>query len=155
MAILVGSLSTGAAHAGEPATSGYPAGGDEPATVGYPVEGGDPPTQITVAYPWIQVPAFTTVGIASFMCPADYPYLENRDYAPFGTTLTPGVKVFQAHPEPWPIGVYIGGHDQDGQGYTIGTTGAHDSAANWTWFDWQFQVVLHCVSTPELGYRYS
>jgi len=137
VAMLVGVLPTGTAQA---ATTGF----------GY-----DPTVATVVVNQWITVQPFHLVPIPAYECPSDYPYLQNRDYAPFGTTLVPGVEINQNHPEPWPIGVYIGGHHIRDDGYVTGTTGNLDNATNWAWFDWSFQVILHCVNDPALGYKYT
>lgn len=103
--------------------------------------------------------------VPAYMCPRERPYLENKNYAPFGTTLPRGVSVNQER-EPWPIGVSITrvatkgvhkGHYGDAYGnrkWALGTLSDQwSSATNWTGGDQWYQVVLHCTSNLAEAYE--
>jgi hypothetical protein len=98
-------------------------------------------------------------------CPDSHPFLENRSYAPFGTSLPRGVSVNQER-DPWPIGVSItavkvvgtgrgSGYNQNA--WVLGTAShpslGWSSATNWTGGDQWYQVVLHCSTSQDDGYH--
>lgn len=89
--------------------------------------------------------------IPAFQCPADYPYLVNRNYAPAGTTLINGVEVLQSS-SPWAIGVHIGlasitPRDPDRKIYHKGILDhwSAGSATNWALTDARYILRLHCT----------
>jgi hypothetical protein len=98
-------------------------------------------------------------NVPAYRCPASHPYLENRNYAPFGTSLIPGVSIVQER-DPWPIGVSITlatPASDTGEMYppAVGIKGGagNASATNWTFGSASYQVVLHCTADPALGYK--
>ena len=91
-------------------------------------------------------------------CPASHPFLEKRNYAPFGTALIPGVEIVQER-DPWPIGVSITlaePADDPNTRYPnaigIKPGAGNGSATNWTFGRASYQVVLHCTADASLGY---
>ena len=95
--------------------------------------------------------------VPSYTCPPGegYKYLENRAYAPAGTSLAHGVEIRQER-EPWPVGVSItGAKGIDGdRSLAHGTpdSAIRASATNWALGNNWYQVVLHCTNDPALGW---
>jgi len=95
--------------------------------------------------------------VASYTCPPGegYKYLENKSYAPIGTSLPHGVEIRQER-EPWPVGVSITGvKGIDGErSLAYGTSDApiKSSATNWAFGNNWYQVVLHCTNDPAQGW---
>ena len=96
-------------------------------------------------------------SVPAYTCPASHPYLEKRNYAPFGTSLIPGVSIIQER-EPWPIGVSITlakpADTDERYPHAIGIKPGpgNTSATNWTFGGASYQVVLHCTADASLGY---
>jgi hypothetical protein len=101
--------------------------------------------------------------VPAYKCPSDsHRFLENKSYAPAGTSLPRGVSVNQER-EPWPIGVSITGLQTMGvsktgnrEPWVLGTESGfgRSSATNWAGGDQWYQVVLHCTNDKTEGYQF-
>jgi hypothetical protein len=104
---------------------------------------------------------FAHEDVPAYKCPDSYPYLEDRNYAPFGTSLVNGVSVNQAK-YPWPIGISITGatwtpwEEWEIGWYRFATgtrTGFHSSATAWEGGDNWYRVSLHCTDDKQEAAR--
>lgn len=95
------------------------------------------PSYKVVEKEWRTLAPWTSEAVPEYRCPGSHPYLEDRNFAPFATSLIDGVEI-QQHSNPWPIGVSItkGVGVKDPKGgllYLIGTS-SHplaSSTTNW------------------------
>jgi hypothetical protein len=95
---------------------------------------------------------WTNEFVPAYICPRDdHPYLLNREYAPFGTTLPAGVEIEGLGP----VGVSITGVSQlvrRGRANGTQTGTGVSSVTNWTPGTASYRVLLHCTSDPARGY---
>lgn len=104
-----------------------------------------PASVIKIDGPHGSLTGLQSTGLGSFQCPADHPYMWNRDLAP-GRSVPNGTEVHEAGS----IGVTM---DQfrdvigsDGHGYLAGHTDVLSSATNWDLSTHDYQVFYYCTS---------
>jgi hypothetical protein len=90
--------------------------------------------------------------VPGYRCPTSHPYLEAKDYAPFGTSLIKGVSINEDG-MPWPIGVSITGASTTGGSLNLANGIAASSATNWSFGRHWYQAVLHCTDDARQGWN--
>jgi hypothetical protein len=93
--------------------------------------------------------------VPAYRCPPDHPYLSSGGWAPFGTTVPPGVEIVQTS-NPWAINVYIAEVSTVGRAHTVTGTYSHpiaSGATNWTAFSNAYRIILHCTANSSDSYE--
>jgi hypothetical protein len=91
--------------------------------------------------------------VPSYKCPPDHPWLLNRDYAPYGTSIPRGVEIQGLGP----IGVSISVIHRSASPPPSQVTGTRtgflaSSATNWNGPGASYKVILHCSSDYNHGH---
>ena len=91
---------------------------------------------------------WTHAAVPALQCPASHPWTVNDNYAPFGTSLPPGVDVAGLGP----VGISIIHPLTDQNNFFVGSETEDTSVTNWTAGTNTYTIYLHCThNTDERG----
>ena len=100
---------------------------------------------IKIAGPSGALKGLQSTGLGSFQCPADHPYLWNRDLAP-GRNVPQGTEVREAGSVGVSMNQFRDVMGPDGHSYMAGHTDVLSSATNWDVNTHDYQVFYYCTN---------